>query len=277
VRDVESFNVPSVTGAQVRLDNVARVVEAQIPVEIRRTNRLRTMTVTAYQIGRSLGDIAADIRAGLARLKLPEGVTVELGGELKQQKETVDEMMLALLASVLLIYMVMAGQYGTLRDPLVVMFSIPFAFTGIFVGMDLLGFQLSVIAILALIMLMGIVVNNAIVLVDFINTMRREHGMKILDAVVAAGRLRLRPIIMTTLTTMFGMMPMALATGEGHEMWQELGTAMITGLVVATLVTLFLVPVVYCLFHWPELRRERVKGGPVPSTGNPDSSGGAAK
>ena len=153
----------------------------------------------------------------------------------------------------------MAGQYGTLRDPLVVMFSIPFAFTGIFVGMDLLGFRLSVIAILALIMLMGIVVNNAIVLVDFINMMRREHGMKILDAVVAAGRLRLRPILMTTLTTLFGMMPMALATGEGHEMWQELGTAMIAGLAVSTLVTLFLVPVVYCLFHWPELRRERAK------------------
>ena len=255
--DVEAFSVPSVTGAQIRLANVANVEERSVPVEISRKNRARMMLVTAYQQDRPLDEIAADIRAGIAKLELPEDVSVDLGGELEQQGEIMADLSLALLASLLLIYMVMAGQYGTLRDPLVVMFSVPFAFTGIFIGMDLLGLTLSVISILGLIMLMGIVVNNAIVLVDYINLMRREQGMTILDAVVVSGRRRLRPILMTMFSTMFGMVPMALAAGEGHELWQELGTAMICGLSVSTFVTLFLVPVVYCLFHWPQLRRER--------------------
>ncbi len=257
VADLEAFAVPSVTGAQIRLSNVAEVEESSVPVEITRKNRARMMLVTAYQQDRPLDEIAADIRSGIAGLDLPEDVAVDLGGELEQQAEIMGDLTLALLASVLLIYMVMAGQYGTLRDPLVVMFSVPFAFTGIFIGMDLLGLTISVISLLGLIMLMGIVVNNAIVLVDYINLMRREQGMTILDAVVVSGRRRLRPILMTMLACMFGMVPMVLAAGEGHELWQELGTAMICGLSVSTFVTLFLVPVVYCLFHYPQLRRER--------------------
>lgn len=267
VADLEAFSVPSVTGAQVRLANVARVEESSVPVEITRKNRARRMLVTAYQQDRPLDEIAADIRARIAKLDLPDDVSVDLGGELEQQADVMGDLTLALLASVLLIYMVMAGQYGTLRDPLVVMFSVPFAFTGIFIGMDLLGRTISVISLLGLIMLMGIVVNNAIVLVDYINLMRREHGMTILEAVVVSGRRRLRPILMTMLACMFGMVPMVLAKGEGHEMWQELGTAMICGLSVSTFVTLFLVPVVYCLFHWPQLRRERkaaAQGGAAP-------------
>jgi HAE1 family hydrophobic/amphiphilic exporter-1 len=265
--DLEAFSVPSVTGAQIRLANVAEIEESSVPVEIQRKNRARRMLVTAYQQGRSLLEIAGDIRAGIARLQLPDGISVELGGELEQQGEALADLNLALIVAILLVYMVMAGQYGTLRDPLVVMFSVPFAFTGIFIGMDLLGLKLTVISILALIMLMGIVVNNAIVLVDYINLMRREQGMTILEAVVVSGRRRLRPILMTMLATMFGMVPMVLATGEGHEMWQELGTAMICGLAVSTFITLFLVPVVYCLFHWPQLRRERkaATGGPAPA------------
>jgi multidrug efflux pump subunit AcrB len=263
VADVETFSVPSVTGAQIRLANVARVEESSVPVEITRKNRARVMMVTAYQQGSTLDEISAGIRTGIAKLELPEDVSVELGGELEQQVKVMGDLSLAVLAAILLIYMVMAGQYGTLRDPLVVMFSVPFAFTGIFIGMDLLGLKLSVISILGLIMLMGIVVNNAIVLVDYINLMRAEQHMTILEAVVVSGRRRLRPILMTMLTTMFGMVPMVLAVGEGHELWQELGTAMICGLSVSTFVTLFLVPVVYCLFHWPELRREKRTGRPT--------------
>jgi HAE1 family hydrophobic/amphiphilic exporter-1 len=257
VADIESFAVPSVTGAQIRLANVAQVEERSVPVEISRKNRARTMLVTAYQQGSTLADIADRIKAGIAKLDLPDGVSVKLGGELEQQEDAMGDLYLALAAAILLVYMVMAGQYGTLRDPLVVMFSVPFAFTGIFIGMDLLGMKLTVISILALIMLMGIVVNNAIVLVDYINLMRREHAMTILEAVVVSGRRRLRPILMTMLATIFGMVPMVLAAGEGHELWQELGWAMIAGLSVSTFITLFLVPVVYCLFHWPQLRRER--------------------
>jgi HAE1 family hydrophobic/amphiphilic exporter-1 len=192
VADVEAFSVPSVTGAQIRLANVAQVEERSVPVEISRKNRARTMLVTAYQQGSTLGDIAAGIQAGIAKLKLPDDVAVDLGGELEQQRDVMGQLYLALAAAILLVYMVMAGQYGTLRDPLVVMFSVPFAFTGIFIGMDLLGIKLSVISILGLIMLMGIVVNNAIVLVDYINLMRREHGMTILEAVVVSGRRRRR-------------------------------------------------------------------------------------
>lgn len=255
--DLESFSVPSVTGAQVRLANVARVEESSVPVEITRKNRARRMLVTAYQQDRPLDEIAADLRTRIAKLDLPDDVSVELGGELEQQAEAMDDLLRALLAAVLLVYMVMAGQYGTLRDPLVVMFSVPFAVTGIFLGMNLLGRTLSVVSLLGLIMLMGVVVNNAIVLVDYINLLRREQGMTIREAVVLSGRRRLRPILMTMLACMFGMVPMVLATGEGHELWQELGTAMICGLSVSTFVTLFLVPVVYCLFHGPQLRRER--------------------
>jgi hydrophobe/amphiphile efflux-1 (HAE1) family protein len=265
VADIETFSVPSVTGAQIRLANVAEVEERSVPVEITRKNRARVMLVTAYQQGSTLDEISAGIRAGIKKLKLPQDVTVELGGELEQQVKVMGDLSLAVLASILLIYMVMAGQYGTLRDPLVVMFSVPFAFTGIFIGMDLLGIKLSVISILGLIMLLGIVVNNAIVLVDYINLMRAEQHMTILEAVVVSGRRRLRPILMTMLTTMFGMVPMVLAVGEGHELWQELGTAMICGLSVSTFVTLFLVPVVYVLFHWPEARRERKRAQAAPA------------
>ena len=257
IADIEQFSVPSVTGAQVRVTNAGGVRETQAPLEIRRKNRERMLTVTAYPAGRALEDIAADIRAGVDALDLPEGVSVVFGGDIKQQQETSSDLLVVLLFALLLVYMVMACQYGTLRDPLVVMFSIPFAVSGVFLGLPAVGLRGSLISTLAIVMLMGIVVNNAIVLVDYINLMRREHGMGVLEAAVTTARRRLRPILMTTLTTVFGLVPMALATGEGHEMWQQLGVSMIGGLMFSTLVTLFLVPVVYVLFHYGAVRRER--------------------
>jgi HAE1 family hydrophobic/amphiphilic exporter-1 len=255
--DVGRFALPSVTGASVRLSNVGSLVEAEAPVEIRRKNRERIMTVSANAEGRPLSDIAADIDARLAELELPEGVAVEFGGDVEQQREVMGEVRIALLFSILLVYMVMAGQYGTLRDPLVVMFSVPFAFTGVFLGVRAVGMTFSLINFLGLIMLMGIVVNNAIVLVDYVNLLRREQAMPVLRAVVETGRRRLRPVLITAMTTMFGMLPMALAKGEGHAIWQPIGVSMIGGLLVSTVVTLFLVPVVYTIFHWPAVRRER--------------------
>jgi len=262
IADIEQFSVPSVTGAQVRVTNMGDVRETQAPLEIRRKNRERMLTVTAYPAGRALEDIAADLRRGVDALDLPEGVSVAFGGDIKQQQETGADLRVIMLFAMLLVYMVMACQYGTLRDPLVVMFSVPFAVTGVFLGLPAVGLRGSLISMLGIVMLMGIVVNNAIVLVDYINLMRREHGMSVLDAVVTTARRRLRPILITTLTTIMGMVPMAVATGEGHELWQQLGVAMIAGLTISTLVTLFLVPVVYVLFHYGAVRREHKAAEP---------------
>jgi HAE1 family hydrophobic/amphiphilic exporter-1 len=237
------------------LGNFARIVRGQSPIEIRHQNKERVVRVTGGYRGRALGDVAADVDRGLARLSLPKGVTVEQGAEVEQQKRTLNDLLLVLAFSIILVYMVMAAQYESFLDPFVIMFSIPFTLTGVFLTFLITGEKLSLPAFVGLIVLVGVVVNNAIVLVDYV-TQLRDEGWEMGQAIQAAGERRLRPVLMTAVTTIAGMVPLALTTKEGAFVWSPLGKAVVGGLAVSTLVTLLLVPVLYARFE-PLRRRYR--------------------
>ena len=243
--------IPTLLGTQVRLRNIATVREGYGPVEIERRNRQRIVKVEADVFGRPLGDVMEDIRRELARMDIPRGVKVHFGGEVEEQQKAFRDLRILFVLGVIMVYMVMASLFKSYRHPFVIMFSLPFAVTGVIFALVLTGTTLSIFSFLGLIMLMGIVTKNAIVLIDYTNILReREYGLS--EAVTTAGRDRLRPVLMTTATTFLGMLPMALSRGEGCEMWNSLGITMLGGLSVSTLITLVLVPVIY---HLVEARR----------------------
>ena len=180
-------------------------------------------------------------------MDIPAGVSIESSGAIEDMVEAMGDLMLLMLMSLALVYLVMASQFESLRMPFIIMFSIPFAFSGVALAMFLTNTTFSLVSGIGAIMLIGIVVKNAIVLVDFINLMR-DRGIELYEAVAVSGRSRLRPVLMTSLTTILAMMPLALSTGEGAEIWSPMGIAVIGGLVFSTMVTLVLVPVVYIIF-----------------------------
>jgi HAE1 family hydrophobic/amphiphilic exporter-1 len=206
----------------------------------------RVQYITAeLESGVALGDAVARIREQLRDLSLPAGFTVVFGGAWEEQQESQRDFTIALVLALVLVYMVMAGQFERFLDPLVVMFSVPVALIGIVPTLLLTGTTLNVQSIMGVVMLVGIVVNNAIVLVDYINLKRREDGLTPLDAAIEAGRTRLRPILMTTSTTVLGLLPLALGWGEGAGLQAALARVVVGGLVASTFVTLFLIPALY--------------------------------
>ena len=242
--DVAALPLRLPSGAVIRLDHVARVEHDVGPVRIDRKDQTRVVHVTGDVYGRSLGDVAADIQASIARLSVPPGIEIKMAGQTEDQRESFFWLTVSLAIGTVLVYMVMASQFESLLAPLVVMFSVPFAFTGVIVSLWLRGFHVNVIVFIGLLLLVGTVVNNAIVLVDYIGTLR-ARGQSLTDAVKNAGRTRLRPVLMTALTTMTALLPMALKRGQGAEVWQPLGTVVIGGLAMSTLVTLILIPTLY--------------------------------
>jgi len=238
----------SLTGQIVKLRNAATIVETFGPVEIDRKNRVRVTRVQSGVQGRVLGDVVSDIKAGMVSMDLPPGVSIEWGGEVEEQRKAFRDLALLLALGLILVYMVMAGEFEDFTDPFIIMFSVPFAFVGVICAFVLTATPLNLITFIGVIMLMGIVVKNAIVLVDYIKQLR-GRGMKLFDAVVTGGKTRLRPVLMTSLTTIFGMVPLALSRGEGSEIWSALGITVIGGLSVSGIVTLVLVPLVYFLVH----------------------------
>jgi HAE1 family hydrophobic/amphiphilic exporter-1 len=246
-RDIfEKLTVPGAGGVPVRLLSVAELRDEAGPPQIERKNRQRYITVGANVHGRSLGEVTADASRMVGEMDIPEGIRVSFGGQIKEQSEAFRQMGLLVLLGIVLVYMVMAGQYEAYLDPFVILFSIPFALTGVVFAFLLTGLYISMQALLGMIMLIGIVVNIAIVLVDYINLVR-ARGAKLREAIVEAGHRRLRPAFMTTMTTFFGMLPMALSRGQGAEIWRPLAVSVMGGLVVSMLVTMLLVPVVYSL------------------------------
>jgi HAE1 family hydrophobic/amphiphilic exporter-1 len=205
--------------------------------------------------GRVLGDVVQDIRRQMVTIDLPPGVSIEWGGAVEEQRKAFRDLTLLLILAIILVYMVMAGEFEDFVDPLIIMFSVPFAFVGVIWAFVLTVTPLNLMSFIGVIMLMGIVVKNAIVLVDYTKQLR-ERGQKLMEAVVTAGRTRLRPVLMTSLTTIFGMVPLALSRGEGSEVWNALGITVIGGLLVSSLVTLILVPLVYSLVHQHRLARD---------------------
>lgn len=246
VSDIENLPIKTLLGTTVRLKDVGSVVQAYSPPTIKRKEQERVIGVLSDIQGRSLGDITADIKNFVSEVQLPPNTTIEYAGQIEQQSDAFKDLYLLLVLSVILVYMVMAAQFESLLDPFIIMFSIPFAFTGVFIGLFITGIPFSVIAFLGSIMLVGIVVKNAIVLVDYIN-ITRARGIDLHEAIVYSGRNRLRPVLMTTLTTLLGLLPLALSTGDGSEIWKPLGVSTIGGLFFSTLITLLLVPVLYSI------------------------------
>ena len=240
------LNVPltAVDGRIIKMRNVVRVEEGSGPIEIERKNRQKIVRVEADLYQRSLGEATTDIKAALARMDTPLGISTSFGGDVEEQGKAFRDLSMLLVLGIILVYMVMASLFGNYRDPLIVMFSVPFAFTGVLYAFYLTGTTLGIISFMGIVMLMGIVVNNAIVLLDYIHQLR-NRGEVLFAAVTDAGRSRLRPVLMTTLTTFFGMLPMAVSNNVGAETWNPLGITMLGGLTVSTLVTLVLVPTVY--------------------------------
>ena len=230
----------------VPLSAVAEVRVAEGPAEIRRSGQERTVRVTADLAHGDLGAAAEEAEALLAGLTLPRGLELRVTGQSEEMKASFRSLLFALALAVFLVYLVMASQFESLLHPFVILFSIPLAAVGVAAALWLTDTRLSVIVFIGLIMLAGIVVNNAIVLVDLVNQLR-ERGMARVDAIVEAARLRLRPILMTTLTTVLGLLPMALGLGEGAEMRTPMAITVIGGLLVSMLLTLVVIPVMYSL------------------------------
>lgn len=253
IREIGETSIPTMTGATVKLKNIATIAEAFGPVEINRKNRVRVTTIEAGLQGRILGDAVADVQKQLDQLGLPPGIYVEWSGAVDEQEKAFADLTMLLILAILLVYMVMAAQFEDFVDPFVIMFSLPFAFVGVLWAFILTATPLNIVSFIGLIMLSGIGVNNAIVLLDYVKKLQIT-GLGLVDALVTAGKARLRPILMTSLTTIFGMLPMAISSDEGAEIWNTLGITVIGGLVVSGLVTLILVPIIYSIVHRREVQ-----------------------
>jgi HAE1 family hydrophobic/amphiphilic exporter-1 len=247
--DLLDLTVVNDRGRAIPLANVVETRPREGPVRIERKDQERIITISANFTGRDLGSVIADIRRELASVTVPRDFAVLFGGDWEEQQKAFRELMIGFILAVFLVYMVMAGQFESYRDPFIILFSIPMALIGVTVTMILSKTIFSIQAFIGCIILAGIVVNNAIILVDYTNLLRRRDGLPLAEAIRLAGARRLRPILMTTLTTVLGLLPLSLGLGEGGEAQAPMARVVIGGLSSATLVTLFLIPVVYSLFE----------------------------
>ena len=245
--DIENIGIMNPMGQLIRLGEIAKIKEYWSPPSIERKRKERIVRVSFTPYKRSLTDIQVDVQKAIDETTLPPGVMVQISGAIKEQMEAFMDIATLILISLILVYLIMASQFESLKMPFIIMFSIPFAFSGVAIALFLTNTTLSVISGIGAVMLVGIVVKNAIVLVDFINLMR-ERGNELYEAIAISGRSRLRPVIMTSATTILGMLPLAMSSGSGSELWSPMGIAVIGGLIFSTMVTLILVPVVYAMF-----------------------------
>ena len=257
IEDLENILIYSpVNGKGVRVKDLGKVVERSNPPTIERKDRERVVTVSAVISGAPLGDVAAAGQAIIDQMELPAGISIQISGSYEDQQDSFADLGVLGVLIIILVFIVMAAQFESLSYPFIIMFSIPFAFSGILMALAITGTTLNVMSMLGGIMLIGIVVKNGIVLIDY-TMLCRERGMSALHSAVVAGRSRLRPVLMTTLTTILGMVPMAISQGEGSEMWRPLGVSVIGGLTVSTVLTLILVPVLYCSFAGTGIKNKR--------------------
>ena len=259
VEDMENIIVYTPAGKAIRLKELGTIVETEVPPTIERRNRQRYITVTALVANKvALSDAVAVTNGILDETPLPAGLYSVISGDYEDQQKMFSDMGILMVLMILLVYIVMAAQFESFMSPFVIMFSLPFAAVGVILGLWATSTALSVMGMVGIIILIGIVVKNGIVLIDY-TILCRERGMSVLEASVTAARSRLRPILMTTLTTVLGMLPMALGRGEGSEMWNGLGMVVVWGLTISTLVTLVLIPTVYCVFATRQERRASKK------------------
>ena len=244
---IENLSIPLPAGGTTKLRELGSVSEYYAPPTIERQSRQRIVSVQVTPFEVSLGELAEEIEAVMATVEVPQGITVRLGGEYEDLEETFSDLILLFLLIVILVYIVMASQFESFSKPFIIMMSVPFAISGVILALLITGISLDMIGALGAIMLVGIVVKNGIVLVDFTNLMR-DRGYELNEAIALSGASRLRPVLMTACTTILGMLPMALSVGAGSEMWRPMGVVIIGGLTVSTVVTLIVVPVLYGIF-----------------------------
>ena len=258
ITDIQDLTIPTATGARIKLSEIATIEEYWAPQTIDRKSRQRYVRVISMPYETSLGELAAAIQTQIDQISRPSGISVVLAGDFEDQQKTFKDIFALLLLIILLVYIVMASQFESLNKPAVILLSIPFGLSGVVLALWLTGTSLDMIGALGVVMLVGIVVKNGIVLVDYINLMR-DRGHSLNEAIALSGASRLRPVLMTAFTTLLGMLPMALSGGEGSEMWHPLGIVVIGGLLVSTFVTLIVVPVVYGLISRSGERNKKEK------------------
>jgi hydrophobic/amphiphilic exporter-1 (mainly G- bacteria), HAE1 family len=247
ITDLEEITIINPSGNKIKLSELGEVKEYWSPPNIEHKRRERIAKISVKPVGISLGELADKINEEIKNVKVPPGIMVNVGGAYEDQMEGFRDIGLLLIMSLILVFIVMASQFESFAMPFVIMFSIPFAFTGVVLILFFTNTTLSLIAALGAVLLVGIVVKNGIVLVDFINLMR-DRGYELYEAIALAGNSRLRPVLMTALTTILGMLPLALSRGEGSEIWTPMGITVIGGLVFSTIVTMVIVPVMYAIF-----------------------------
>jgi len=259
LEDIEDIMIYNQQGQGIRVKDLGRIVESKVPPTIQRKNRDRYIQVTGIMAqGKSLSEGVETVTALLNENPLPQGLSWQIGGDYENQQDMFRDMLFLVVLIIILVYMVMASQFESFMGPFVIMFSIPFALVGVALGNLIADMAIGVMSLIGIIILLGIVVKNGIVLIDY-TILLQERGISVRESSVRAAKSRLRPILMTTLTTVLGMLPMALGRGEGSEMWRGLGTTVAWGLSVSTLITLVLIPVLYCGFTEHRARRKAKK------------------
>ena len=259
LEDIEDIMIYNQQGRGIRVKDLGRIVESKVPPTIQRKNRDRYIQVTGIMAqGKSLSEGVETVTTLLNENPLPQGLSWQIGGDYENQQDMFRDMLFLVVLIIILVYMVMASQFESFMGPFVIMFSIPFALVGVALGNLIADMAIGVMSLIGIIILLGIVVKNGIVLIDY-TILLQERGISVRESSVRAAKSRLRPILMTTLTTVLGMLPMALGRGEGSEMWRGLGTTVAWGLSVSTRITLVLIPVLYCGFTEHRARRKAKK------------------
>jgi multidrug efflux pump subunit AcrB len=256
VEDVENIMVYNNQGRGIKVKEFGRVDEGYTLPTITREDRQRMVKVSTKVHGEALGNVTQGVNAELKHMDFPEGVYTQIGGAAADQAEAFGDLLALLGLVVGLVFIVMASQFESLRLPFIIIVSVFFSFTGVFITLWITGTNLSVIAFIGAIMLVGIVVKNGIVLVDFTN-LQRDRGLSLSQAIITAGHSRLRPVLMTSLTTIFGMLPVAIGIGEGSEIWKPMGISIVGGMIFSTILTMIVVPVIYSMFGARRMKSER--------------------
>ena len=258
IENMKQIEIFTASGKKVTVGQIADIEFDNSPTQIARANQVRTISVNSDITDRDLGSVVADIEKELEKYPLPDGYSYEFSGEQDLMAEAFSGLVLALLLSLIIVYMILASQFESLLHPFTVMLSVPFALSGGFIGLFITGKALSLPAFIGIIMLAGIVVNNAIVLIEYINQLRAK-GMERNDAIIKAGKDRFRPIMMTTLTTVLGLLPMAIGLGEGSNTIAPIAIVVVGGLSLSTVLTLSFIPVVYTVFDGGSRRFKNLK------------------
>lgn len=263
ISDLKNITITTIAGKNITLGSVAKIEEGIGSLNILHDSQARVVYLRGGLKNISMGEAVSKVKKLLEKQNIDPEVSVEISGQYKDQQSTFSDMYLLFIISLFMIYAIMASQFQNLLDPFIIMFTVPLSIIGVIWAFLLTGTTLSAVTFIGAIMLLGIVVNNGIVLVDYTNLLR-ERGLKFTDAVAKAGKHRMRPVLMTALTTIIGMVPMALNSGPGSEIWKPLGITVIGGLSVATVITLFLIPCIYSAVHWKDRRKEtKMEGGVV--------------